>query len=805
MKSILTLFLIFIIFSFFSQTDDCGSATSLAVNTSCTTSSFIVDADGTTPDGNASCATGTVYDDHWYTVIGTGNTMTVTISGTSRDASLAAFTSCVSGEITCAMVVSGGSGSINFATTNGTTYLIQIQRRSGNNTNNLTGNICAVSAAPAGVGNDLCSGAISVICGGTYAGTTVGSTDTGETALPSCSSTSPSAGGVWYVFTGDGSIVTASLCAGTSYDSKLNVYSGTGACGTMTTCVTSNDDGCGAQSTVTFTTSVGTNYYILVNGYSSATGTFSLAITCCTPSAPACATSPSPANAAVGINVSTCAANTLTWTPPASGCSAATSYDIYFGTAVSPPFVVNQAGTSYTTPALNPSTTYYWQIRPKNSGGTSAGCTIWSFTTAAALQYTLVDDAVSPSPYTCVNLTSATGDQRGCAWDLNSTLNFTSNFTYDFTVNLGSSDGGGDGIAFTMQNDPLGRCKCGNNGGSLGSGGILNSVIVEIDTYINTEDRDDFNTSFIGCGGSEDPDHIDIWYNGNINPDTDGNCDATGAGERTAAPTAVRLRNAGSNYNIENGSNHILRIAWNSGTTTLTATVFNTALSTNYGTISTSFNPLTVFGTNTPFFGFTASTGGVNNNQTFCNPPVLLPVELMSFNTYCYDNYRKIYWSTASENNNAFFTLEKSLDGINFEVFEIVSPSGIKSSTSNYEVLDKDSKSKIVYYRLSQTDFNGVSKTFDVISYNCKNKSNSLSFEGMNENNQEVEIHFSAIKEITHQFTVYDLSGKIVYKEEINPNKGLNKITFKTDLLSSGMYLLQLANSEEKASMKYVK
>ena len=57
--------------------------------------------------------------------------------------------------------------------------------------------------------------------------------------------------------------------------------------------------------------------------------------------------------------------------------------------------------------------------------------------------------------------------------------------------------------------------------GSLGAGGITNSLIVEIDTYLNYEDRDDFNTNFIGCSGTEDPDHLDLWYNGNINPNLD--------------------------------------------------------------------------------------------------------------------------------------------------------------------------------------------------------------------------------------------------------------------------------------------
>src|SRR6185503_8571504 len=43
----------------------------------------------------------------------------------------------------------------------------------------------------------------------------------------------------------------------------------------------------------------------------------------------------------------------------------------------------NQAGTQYVTGPLTPSTTYYWQVTARNSGGTTAG-PHWTFTTAAA-------------------------------------------------------------------------------------------------------------------------------------------------------------------------------------------------------------------------------------------------------------------------------------------------------------------------------------------------------------------------------------------------------------------------------------
>ncbi len=68
----------------------------------------------------------------------------------------------------------------------------------------------------------------------------------------------------------------------------------------------------------------------------------------------------SPANGAAGILVN----SPLTW----SSLSGAASYDVYYGTSSSPPFVANTTSTSYSPPSLAGGTTYYGQIVAKNGG-----------------------------------------------------------------------------------------------------------------------------------------------------------------------------------------------------------------------------------------------------------------------------------------------------------------------------------------------------------------------------------------------------------------------------------------------------
>jgi hypothetical protein len=332
--------------------------------------------------------------------------------------------------------------------------------------------------------------------------------------------------------------------------------------------------------------------------------------------------------------------------------------------------------------------------------------------------YALVGTATSSAPFTCVNLTSTASGQLGCAWDNTSTMNFAANFSYDFTVNLGSDPTGADGMTFILQNDPRGRCACGNaTGGSLGATGITNSLIVEIDTYLNAEDRDDGMPDVL-CAAGPNPDHLDIWTNGNINPAGTG-C-PTPAGARII-PAAAELLDGGVIYPVKNGLNHILRISWVAGSPgTLTATLMNTALTKTYGTVSYTFTANTLFGTNTPFFGFSASTGLLTNQQSVCFPAVLLPLALQSFDAKCHNGKSQINWTTASENNNHFFTVERSTDGIDYTSVGTVQGAGNSSQVHHYTFTDIERTEPISYYRLRQTDYDGRSRTYSIVAvHNC--------------------------------------------------------------------------------------
>ena len=93
-----------------------------------------------------------------------------------------------------------------------------------------------------------------------------------------------------------------------------------------------------------------------------------------------------------------------------------------------------------------------------------------------------------------------------------------------------------------------------------------------------------------------------------------------------------------------------------------------------------------------------------------------LPIELISFTGDNYGDFNILKWLTATETNNDYFTLEKSYDGVAFDIVAKVDGSGNSLQIKRYSFTDNKLLNDITYYRLKQTDFNGESKTSSLIA-----------------------------------------------------------------------------------------
>ena len=199
---------------------------------------------------------------------------------------------------------------------------------------------------------------------------------------------------------------------------------------------------------------------------------------------------------------------------------------------------------------------------------------------------------------------------------------------------------------------------------------------------------------------------------------------------------------------------------------------------TNSGTISTTI-PLTDFGIFT--FG---STGFVS-----------LPISLTSFKIIQKENVVEIKWETISEKNNDYFTIEKTKDGIDYELVSKIKAAGNHNGVLSYETEDFRPYDGLSYYRLLQIDRNGKQISYPLQSISFKNKE-AFDFQVYpNPISKKDNLHIEIKDQLNQEasITILNILGqplKIENRNLKNQNEIIN-LNLHSEL-SNGIYIVQI-------------
>lgn len=172
-----------------------------------------------------------------------------------------------------------------------------------------------------------------------------------------------------------------------------------------------------------------------------------------------------------------------------------------------------------------------------------------------------------------------------------------------------------------------------------------------------------------------------------------------------------------------------------------------------------------------------------------------LPVELDEFFAACQDDKIQLNWSTATELNNDFFTIEKSIDGKTWREIAQVKGNGTVSNQSDYG-LKVDSDPQLTYYRLSQTDFNGESELLRILAVDCHAGKKVVAYP--NPFDSELIIDFDDQTKVSF----YNTFGQLI---DLPLSVTGNVLIYDTSSLPSGVYVVQLDRDGVVESMKVIK
>ena len=177
----------------------------------------------------------------------------------------------------------------------------------------------------------------------------------------------------------------------------------------------------------------------------------------------------------------------------------------------------------------------------------------------------------------------------------------------------------------------------------------------------------------------------------------------------------------------------------------------------------------------------------------------VLPVVLSSFTAAL--NSEKVVqlnWSTASEKDNDYFTIERSADGFNFTELMKVKGAGNSNKMLSYAKTDIHPLVGNSYYRLKQTDYNGKSETFRTVSIRTKATEVSGIKVFPNPFNGTFSAEFESPSEGNMKAQLFSPSGLLMHSETINVTEGHNDYKFQVNKpLTTGSYIFRLTNGDD--------
>ncbi len=177
-----------------------------------------------------------------------------------------------------------------------------------------------------------------------------------------------------------------------------------------------------------------------------------------------------------------------------------------------------------------------------------------------------------------------------------------------------------------------------------------------------------------------------------------------------------------------------------------------------------------------------------------------LPVELIDFSATANRVERtvELSWSTASEANNDFFTVEKSLNTDEWTPALTIPGAGNSQKSIDYDVVDANPFPGVSYYRLKQTDFDGTYTYSNILSVMLGDSHEPLT---LYPNPAQDLIVLQGNPEEFHSIRLKNALGQDVTTNLKQIKRGHNSISLDISSLPDGLYVIQTA----KTTLKLIK
>ncbi len=182
------------------------------------------------------------------------------------------------------------------------------------------------------------------------------------------------------------------------------------------------------------------------------------------------------------------------------------------------------------------------------------------------------------------------------------------------------------------------------------------------------------------------------------------------------------------------------------------------------------------------------------HNNTVVLGTTPLPIELLSFTIRQADVDVEFYWSTASETNNNYFTVQRSKDAISFEEVLRIHGAANSNTVLHYSAIDYNPYNGTSYYRLKQTDFDGKFTYSNIVAIDFVSQLTDYVNIYPNPFSTSITIMMNDASQTNNcEFRIYNAMGI----EVVNTTITKPLTTFETSNFSSGTYLYKVIDNNK--------
>lgn len=174
-----------------------------------------------------------------------------------------------------------------------------------------------------------------------------------------------------------------------------------------------------------------------------------------------------------------------------------------------------------------------------------------------------------------------------------------------------------------------------------------------------------------------------------------------------------------------------------------------------------------------------------------------LPVTWLYFNATQKGDKVVLAWGTSAEINSEYFIVERSPNGIDFRETGRVAASGNSHGDQHYSFTDPAPVQQKWFYRLKQTDKDGVYSYSKIVTVQLEEKATARLQPNPVQNSFRVQLPDNSEPAV---LVIFNAAGIVVHKQTIS-----NGQTVNAQQLAAGMYYLQLQQSGRQYQLKMIK